>query len=331
MAVSEPPGEALPPQKRAALITPEMISSLRRAQPWALFLALYGFVGVAIAAWSALVAWTQPGGMLVGVVQWSLAMINLLLSFPLFRFAQAIERARPGSGAAPVEEALAQQLAVFRFLGIAALLEIALVILAISVPILRDLAQDEPPPRFSSIARGCNAQAVEQLCATVAVFDPGGRLTAWTGWHTFTPQQGSFRLETTPGTVHLTYLGEGGNDSWEVWLRGTSGKALLPGEYTGANPSPGDYTAPRLALTRMPPAWFPVESGRQDPAWFEKCHRDFWVNLAGVKLESRFTIRKILWTPDGEIRRIVADFERSCSTSEGTMVVLGRVRATRPA
>lgn len=336
MAVFEPPGEALPSQDRAALITPEMISFLRHAQPWVRFLALYGFVGAAMTAWSALAAWTRPGGMLVGVVQWGLAMVNLLLTFPLFRFAQAIERVRPGSGGAPVEEALAQQLAVFRFLGIVALLEAALVVLAISAPVLRDLAwwvDREPPPRFSSIDEACDTPAPELLCATVAVFDTRGRLTDWTGWHAFTPQQGRFRFDSSSSNpVHLTFFGESGNNAWEIWLRAPRGKVLLPGEYTGANPASGDYTAPRLALMRMPPAWFPVESGRgQDPAWFEECRQDWFPYEREAKRESRFTVRKILWTPDGELRRIVADFEQSCTTSQGTMVVLGRIRATRPA
>lgn len=338
MAVSDPGGGA-PAQEPEAPITLEMLSSLRVARPWALFLALYGFLGAVLTAWSALIAWTQPGGGLAGAAQWGFAMVCLLVSFPLFRFAQAVGRARPGSGVAPVEAALAQQLTLFRFLGIAALLELALVVLAISIPLVQELRppdRGEPPPSFSSIGQGCDARAMEFLCAAVAAFDAGGRLTDWTGWHTLTREQGSLELRShSSGQVSLRYSGREGRNTWQLALQAPRGKALLPGEYTGAR-SAGGGDVPYMSLS-APPAWYPGDPvpGQLLDDWYGECPPQIFTGEeepirypARAKSESRFTVRQILWTRDGEVRRISVDFERSCATSEGTWLLLGRFHAT---
>jgi hypothetical protein len=337
MEVPDPRGGALP-QEPAAPITPEMASSLRRARPWALFLAFYGFLSVALGAHSALLFWSRPGGRVLGAWQWGVVMAMVLISFPLFRFARAIGRVRQGSGAAPVEEALARQRTLLRIVGIAALLELTLATLAVSIPLLREILphdlEEGPPPLLASIARACDAQALELLCGTVALYDPEGKLLFWTGWHTFIPEPGELQLSTNPdGDVQLRFEGPGDNE-WSLVARAPLERVLMPGEYTGVRHAASvaeAYRISRLDL-RTPPAWFPLESGLsgQAPEWPGRCPEpDYeFKTKSKPQVEARFTIREILWARNGEARRISMDFQQTCRMRQGTWVVLGRVRAT---
>lgn len=335
--VSDPRSGVAPPEP-ADPITPGMVSSLRRAQPWALFVALYGFLCAVLAGISAIHGWAQPDGRALGAVEWLLAMAWLLCAYPLFRFAQALRGIRPGAGAAStLEEALAQQRTFLRILAIALLAEVALVSLAITVSLVGKLAApdaDVPPPLYASIPRACDTQAREILCATIAFYDREGALASWTGWQTFLPKPGALRLSSHPNNVDITYSGEG-NNTWTFQADPPMGKVLTLGEYTGAKsgtPSLEQVESGSLIL-RTPPAWFPENSGAGERAreWPGGCTEQIIeLERTAGRLGLRFNVRGIHWDRRGEIRQISMDFEQSCRTDEGTWLVLGRIRATNP-
>jgi hypothetical protein len=336
MMVSDPRGGA-PPSEAAAPVTPGMIAPLRRAQPWALFVALYGFLCAALAGISAIYGWMQPDGRVLGALEWGLAMAWLLCAYPLFCFATALRRIRPGAGTAPLEEALAHQHTFLRILGIALLLEVALVSLAISVSLLPMLEPPEdgaPPPQYSSVSQACEAEAPELVCATVAFFDPDGKLKLWTGWHKFVPKETPpYRIASHSDNGVQLFFEDPDDRRWELHLLPPRGKVLAPGEYTGAKTGHSETSS--LSL-QMPEAWWPVESERSDQRleWRGEC---FPVSFGHpllpsgrLQLQSRFTVREIQWDRNGQARRISIDFERSCTGRQGTWLVLGRVRAIQP-
>lgn len=310
-----------------------MISSLRKAHPWILVLGLLGCVCTVLAAAAAFLVGLLPGGEILSAIQLGFAVAYLVGSFLLFAFARAVQRIRQGTGAAPVEEALEQQHKVLRLLGIAALIQLALVTLVISAALFKELKEIVPPgeaalpPAFASIGQACSPQAADFVCATIALFNAQGRLEHWTGWQTFTADQGSFRMSPErDGGVRVTFQSTESAGSWNVMVRPPWGNVLMRGAYTGARLSYGQARAEAGELElRTPHAWFPGESGQRDgQGWPGSCRA--W-EFTQRNPDARFTVREISWTRTGEPHRITVDFERSCSSESGTWVVLGRVRA----
>lgn len=357
MAVFEPRVPAPVPAEAVTPITPEMIAPLRRVWPWTLFLGLYGLAGVGVGAFSATYAWAESSA-LTGTIHWVTVMVTLLWAIPLLGFSDSLRRLRQGAGSGPLESAMAGQLAVWRLLGIVLLVQLTLTCLAVSIPFAGWIAsgpkwgtdnrsqgsqENQPPPRFESIDQACDAPSPELICGTVAFFDRSGKLAAWTGWHTFTPAQGRLLLYSEGhGWIKVTFDGLG-DDEWEISLRPPPGRALMRGAYTGVA-STDETLNPKedqaMLGVKTPPAQLGETTGEEDDEAAERAEALEWTGrcpawnsdrTTPILRQARFTLQEIRWNGSRGVRRVAADFEKSCTSTEGTWVVLGRFRASRPA
>jgi hypothetical protein len=127
-------------------VTPRIVEMLARTQPWVRFLSVLGFIGFALLMVAALGALligatrSNPGGILVAIIWVAAAVVYLLPSVFLSRYASDIARLRASLRVQDLEEALASQKSFWKFMGIATLLmlilyvPILLVVLATSGP-----------------------------------------------------------------------------------------------------------------------------------------------------------------------------------------------------
>ncbi len=113
-------------------VTPRIVEMLAKTQPWVRFLSVLGFIGFAalmLAAMGALmigVSRSNAGGILVAIIWAAAAVVYLLPSVFLSRYASDIARLRTSLRVQDLEEALAAQKSFWKFAGIATLLMIIL-------------------------------------------------------------------------------------------------------------------------------------------------------------------------------------------------------------
>lgn len=145
------PGMAPPPRDA---VTPAMLEALRKTKPWVRFLSILGFLGsavmVLVGIGLAIFGMVAGGGSTdspmgpiamagLGLVYVLLALLYIIPSRYLFRYASAIKRALDSpSKTQPIEEALGYQKSFWKFCGILMLimllLYIPLVFAAIAIP-----------------------------------------------------------------------------------------------------------------------------------------------------------------------------------------------------
>lgn len=128
-------------------VTDDMLGSLRATRPWVMFLAILGFVGLALMVMGSL--WfigfstmlpansKLPGafGVVAGCVELAIAAVYFFPCFYLLRYANAIERIA-GTGQAAMEQALRQQKSFWKFMGIFAIVMLVVYVLMIVGAIL---------------------------------------------------------------------------------------------------------------------------------------------------------------------------------------------------
>jgi hypothetical protein len=135
-------------------VTPAMLEALRKTKPWVRFLSILGFLGSAFMVLAgiglAIFGMVAGGGASdspmgpvamagIGLLYILLALLYIIPSRYLFRYASAIKRALDSpSKTQPIEEALGYQKSFWKFCGILMLimilLYIPLVIAAIAIP-----------------------------------------------------------------------------------------------------------------------------------------------------------------------------------------------------
>lgn len=135
-------------------ITPAMLEALRKTKPWVRFLSILGFLGsavmVLVGIGLAIFGMVAGGGSTdspmgpmamagLGLIYVLLALLYIIPSRYLFRYASAIKRALDSpSKTQPIEEALGYQKSFWKFCGILMLimilLYIPLVFAAIAIP-----------------------------------------------------------------------------------------------------------------------------------------------------------------------------------------------------
>ena len=71
--------------------------------------------------------------------------------------------------------------------------------------------------------------------------------------------------------------------------------------------------------------------GREALEWTGWCPDWNSTRTGPIRRQARFTLQEIRWNGSRGVRRVAGDFEKSCTSTEGTWVVLGRFRASRPA
>lgn len=109
-------------------LSPGALDALRKTRPWVLFMSVMILLACALlllGAVGTLIVGSfggAPGGgvgvITLGVVYLIMAALYLYPATRLFRFAAAIRKVRGADQAAAVEDALRQQLAFWRFMGI---------------------------------------------------------------------------------------------------------------------------------------------------------------------------------------------------------------------
>jgi uncharacterized protein DUF5362 len=134
-------------------VTPAMLEALRKTKPWVRFLSILGFLGsavmVLVGIGLAIFGMVAGGGSDnpmgpvamagIGLLYVLLALLYIIPSRYLFRYASAIKRALDSpSKTQPIEEALGYQKSFWKFCGILMLimilLYIPLVIAAVAIP-----------------------------------------------------------------------------------------------------------------------------------------------------------------------------------------------------
>ena len=129
------------------VVSQSMLDSLNATRPWAKFLAIVGFVMVALmvivglamlGAGSALAGQSGLGGMFA-VVYLLFAVLYFMPCLFLFRYAKAIA-AIPASGQAAMENALGQQKSFWKFMGVLTLVLLCIyvigIVAAIVIPVM---------------------------------------------------------------------------------------------------------------------------------------------------------------------------------------------------
>jgi len=127
-------------------ITPRTIEVLKKTRPWTLFAGIMmliacGFMAVAallvMAFGGAMANGMGPmGGVLLGGVYLVFAALYVYPAIRLVRFSGAIKRIGGGDSAGAIEDALTQQLGLWRFVGIVMIAMLAAYILIIGVAIV---------------------------------------------------------------------------------------------------------------------------------------------------------------------------------------------------
>src|SRR6267142_5974567 len=131
-------------------ITPGMIESLRQTKPWVRLLSILGFVGSAFMVMGGLFVITAslagatiggslgrsfrgPSFLIIGILYLLFAVLYLFPSFFLFRYASAIAAMLRGETVHGMEQALAAQKTFWRFVGIMAVVVLALYVIILVV------------------------------------------------------------------------------------------------------------------------------------------------------------------------------------------------------
>lgn len=132
--------------------SPLMVQHLNETKPWVRLLAILGFVatGLVMLAAIGVIATTLFTGelagaeasvmILMGGLYLGFALIYLLPSLALHRYANAIEGVTMGGGSHAIEDALGKQMAFWRLMGILALVMIALFVLALVAAVVAAIA-----------------------------------------------------------------------------------------------------------------------------------------------------------------------------------------------
>lgn len=128
------------------------VEALRGTRPWVLLLSILGFLFAALVFFAGLAVMLGGGAFLMGVeggdaasggmmfglglVYLLLALLYLVPSLYLYRYASRIARMLGGGGAAALVEALEQQRRFWRLAGIVALVMIVLYVVALVAVVL---------------------------------------------------------------------------------------------------------------------------------------------------------------------------------------------------
>ncbi len=134
----------------AGSITPGIIEALRQTRPWVLFIAVMILIAcglmlligvVTMMAGSFLATEASPvGGLAIGLVYLVMAALYLYPAIRLLKYSAAIKRIGDADSAHEVEQALIQQQAFWRFIGIVTLVLIGFYILMFGVLIIAGIA-----------------------------------------------------------------------------------------------------------------------------------------------------------------------------------------------
>lgn len=128
------------PAAETIVVSERALDLLRATKPWLRFLAVLGFIFVALIAWGSLglLAGSArlPGqlgavGPVFGGIELLIALVYVMPCIFLFRYASAIGRMLEGAGAGALEDALCRQRAFWRYVGVLALVFVVLEILLV--------------------------------------------------------------------------------------------------------------------------------------------------------------------------------------------------------
>jgi hypothetical protein len=334
MTVPGPRG-GVPAQTHAIPITHEMVWPLSEARPWTMFLAIYGFVAVLSAVAGLVIALLDEQRRSEAPIRLVLTVISFLWSWLLFQFSLAVGRIHPGRGVFQIEEALAHQHRLWRFVGIASVVYLALLFLTVAVHILANYrdsqrVEEGPPPSYEEIGTACASAGPgpSSLCFAQARVDRHGGLRGWSGWLTTSAPEARISLEAGVSDQVRILVDQAPEWQWTIEMGPAWGLALLPGEYTGtfntqthmANVTESVRLGSPHLWVETPPAAFAHWDNKKErlpnPKWSGSC----------ATSPGRFHLQEIRRTPLGVVEGLTADFESSCTNGTGTWVLLGRVR-----
>ena len=129
-------------------VTSSMIESLRATKPWALLLAILGFISIGFMVLSSLPMFIgscfmpshQPGMpfplFFLALVYLLMGLVYFFPSYFLLKYATSIGRFLGGGGQLSMEQALAYQKSFWKFVGILGLISIGFAILGIVAAII---------------------------------------------------------------------------------------------------------------------------------------------------------------------------------------------------
>ena len=130
------------------VISPAMVDALRGTRPWVRLLAILGFVGsvfmvlggLAVALLGVVPGASSTGPVVsaaLGALYIGLAVLYVFPSLFLLRYARAIGAALDAPAkTAPIEEALRQQKSFWKFVGVAVVIWLVCVVLAVAVGVV---------------------------------------------------------------------------------------------------------------------------------------------------------------------------------------------------
>jgi hypothetical protein len=129
-------------------VTPAMIESLEKTKPWALILAILGFICVLLMVLGGsinLIGFSQiqqqgPKGLFpfvgIGLANILMGLLYLFPSYFLLKYATSIGRLLDGGGQYSMEEALSYQKSFWKFTGIVGVIMIGIALLGIAAAII---------------------------------------------------------------------------------------------------------------------------------------------------------------------------------------------------
>lgn len=134
------------------VVSENALGYLNATRPWVKFLAILGFIGIALMVLFGLLMMfgfsllpTQPGapaafGALMAVFYLLFAAIYFMPCLFLYRYSRAIA-AIPGTGQGALEEALKSQKSFWKFMGIVALIIVSIELLVVVIGVLVAVAR----------------------------------------------------------------------------------------------------------------------------------------------------------------------------------------------
>jgi hypothetical protein len=120
------------PDEVGQCVTPTVLDMLRQTQPWVRFLSVLGFISsglMVLIGVGGAVAMMSRGIGFIFLIYVPMALLYFVPSLFLFRYASRIAELRVIRGVKQLEDALAAQKSFWKFVGIAAMVVIAIYLL----------------------------------------------------------------------------------------------------------------------------------------------------------------------------------------------------------